>query len=88
MRSLLNSLYAKHTNKTIEAVGMRSSFFSSDCISSPKYSTIHLTMTTLVEKAMDRDNFMSAQEAVNFGLIDKVLVKRETNLEGEKTTTV
>jgi len=39
------------------------------------------------EKAMDRDNFMSAQEAVNFGLIDRVLMKRE-NLEGEKSPAV
>ena len=29
-----------------------------------------------IEKAMDRDNFMSAEESVAYGLIDKVLGKR------------
>jgi ATP-dependent Clp protease protease subunit len=28
--------------------------------------------------AMERDNFMSAEEALDFGLIDKILVKRPT----------
>ena len=30
-----------------------------------------------VEKAVERDNFMSAEEALNFGLIDKVITNRE-----------
>jgi ATP-dependent Clp protease protease subunit len=30
-----------------------------------------------IEKALDRDNFMSAEEAQNFGLIDRVLAKRD-----------
>lgn len=30
-----------------------------------------------IEKAMERDNFMSAEEAVKFGLIDKVMPKRQ-----------
>jgi ATP-dependent Clp protease protease subunit len=29
-----------------------------------------------VEKAMERDNFMSPEEALKFGLIDKVVVSR------------
>lgn len=29
-----------------------------------------------IEKMMERDYFMTAEEAVNFGLIDKVLEKR------------
>ena len=29
-----------------------------------------------IEKAMERDNFMSAEEALNFGLIDKIITKR------------
>ena len=32
---------------------------------------------TLIEKAMDRDNFMSSQEAVEFGIIDKVIERTE-----------
>ena len=30
----------------------------------------------LIEKAMERDNFMSAEEALKFGLIDKIITKR------------
>lgn len=29
-----------------------------------------------IEKAMERDNFMSAEDAVSFGLIDKVMVRK------------
>lgn len=29
-----------------------------------------------IENAMERDNFMSAEEALNFGLIDKIITKR------------
>lgn len=32
----------------------------------------------LIEKDMDRDNFMTAQEAVSYGLIDKVVERVET----------
>lgn len=31
----------------------------------------------VIEKSMERDNFMSAQEALEFGLIDKVIEKKE-----------
>ncbi len=34
-----------------------------------------------VEKDTERDNFMSAEEAVKYGLIDKVLVRREDTKE-------
>ncbi len=30
-----------------------------------------------IEQAVERDNFMSAEEALNFGLIDKVITNRE-----------
>ena len=48
MRSRLNSLYAKYTGKSLEAI----------------------------EKAMDRDSFLEADEAKTFGLIDEVFNKR------------
>ena len=48
MRSRLNSLYAKYTGKSLEAI----------------------------EKAMDRDSFLEADEAKAFGLIDEVFDKR------------
>ena len=31
----------------------------------------------VIEKALDRDNFMSADESKAFGIIDRVLAKRE-----------
>lgn len=31
----------------------------------------------VIEKSMERDNFMSPEEACNFGLIDKIITKRE-----------
>lgn len=34
----------------------------------------------IVEKSMERDNFMSAEEAMKFGLIDEVVVKRPDSL--------
>ncbi len=36
-----------------------------------------------IERAMDRDKFMSAEEAKEFGLIDAVFEKRPTPSEGE-----
>ena len=30
-----------------------------------------------IEKDMDRDNYMSAEDAVNYGLVDKVISKRK-----------
>jgi ATP-dependent Clp protease protease subunit len=50
MRHRLNSLYAKYTGKTIDAI----------------------------EHAMDRDKFLEADEAKEFGLIDEVFDKRPT----------
>lgn len=37
-----------------------------------------------VEKDTDRDNYMSSQQALEYGLIDKVLVKRPTDGKKEK----
>ena len=48
MRHALNTLYAKYTGKTIEAI----------------------------EHAMDRDKFLEAEEAKEFGIIDEVFHKR------------
>lgn len=37
-----------------------------------------------VEKDTDRDNYMSSQQALEYGIIDKVLAKRPTNGKKEK----
>ena len=36
-----------------------------------------------IERAMDRDKFMSAEEAREFGLVDEVFEKRPVPSEGE-----
>ncbi len=41
---------------------------------------------SVVEKAMERDNFMDAEKAKKFGLIDTIVTKRPTT-EGEKSKT-
>jgi ATP-dependent Clp protease protease subunit len=38
------------------------------------------TALSRIEKAIDRDNFMSPEEAKDFGLIDKIVERRENLL--------
>jgi ATP-dependent Clp protease, protease subunit len=45
------------------------------------YSTHTGQPVEVIEKALDRDTYMSAEEAKNFGLIDSVLAKRPENPE-------
>jgi ATP-dependent Clp protease, protease subunit len=37
-----------------------------------------------IEKLMERDYFMDAQEALEFGIVDRILEKREIETEGDK----
>ena len=39
-----------------------------------------------IEKGMDRDNFMTADEAKAFGLVDEVIYKRPAPVETDKTS--
>lgn len=39
---------------------------------------------SVIEKSMDRDNFMTAEAAKDFGLIDKVITSRPTSKEKDK----
>ena len=55
IKKTLNSLLAKHTNKSLEQI----------------------------EKDCERDNFMSATEALEYGLIDKVIENRNSILNKE-----
>jgi ATP-dependent Clp protease protease subunit len=34
----------------------------------------------MIEKSMERDNFMSAEDAVKFGLVDKIVTERPAGL--------
>ena len=35
-----------------------------------------------VEKALDRDNFMTSEQALEWGIIDKIIDRRENELVG------
>lgn len=37
----------------------------------------------IIEKTLDRDHFMTPEEAVDFGLVDKVLAERQASAENE-----
>ena len=39
---------------------------------------------SVIEKAMDRDNFMTPQEALDFGLIDHIITKKKTRIKKRK----
>jgi ATP-dependent Clp protease protease subunit len=70
VRERLNRIYQKHTGiRDLETIGkrilQRKSFFRDSY-----YLFFYL------EKMVERDYFMTAEEAMNFGLIDKVLEKR------------
>lgn len=56
IKKILNSLLAKHTNKSIEEI----------------------------ERDCERDNFMSAQEAKDYGLIDKVIENRSSMINQDR----
>ena len=36
-----------------------------------------------VEKALDRDNFMTSEQALDWGIIDKIIERRESDAEGK-----
>jgi len=38
----------------------------------------------IIEKALERDNFMSPEEALEFGIIDSIKEKRESTEEEQK----
>ena len=39
---------------------------------------------SVIEKNMERNNFMSAEESLEFGLIDKIITSREEIVQEEK----
>ena len=47
---------------------------------------VHHTKQDLaeIERVMDRDTFMSAQQALEFGIVDKILEKRDLPDEEEE----
>ncbi|VDM38144.1 unnamed protein product [Toxocara canis] len=65
LRKRLNEIYAKHTAHLESQLASKSSFFSD-------HGGIAGQDVKTIEAALDRDKFMSAEEAKEFGLIDRI----------------
>ncbi|KAI8847710.1 Clp protease proteolytic subunit /Translocation-enhancing protein tepa, partial [Chytridium lagenaria] len=63
IRSKINQLYVHHTSQTLEVIG--------------RETPVCTFLTCRTEKAMERDTFMSGEKAVAFGLVDRILLKKE-----------
>ena len=68
LKSILNNILVTHTGQPLTVIGM-----SSRCPIDYRFLCMNLTF---VEQTLDRDRFMSASEALQFGLIDRVVEKR------------
>ncbi|KAF9927573.1 hypothetical protein BGZ67_007433 [Mortierella alpina] len=74
VRERLNRIYQRHCNlKDLEAIGEMTSI---DGAWKLAVQRLNLTLTMLLERAVERDHFMDAEEALKFGLIDRILEKR------------
>lgn len=76
VRERLNRIYQKHTGmRDLETIGMYKG-------NRKKKRALSNSCFFILEKMVERDYFMTAEEAMNFGLIDRVLEKRtETKSE-------
>jgi len=74
LRSRLNDLYVYHVGQGRDH---RKQHGDKDEISSIVTDPVEILKE--VETVMDRDTFMTAEQAQNFGIIDEILIKRERN---------
>ena len=75
----LNKIYAKHTGKPLEIIG---EFYSKEKLATVLFFIKYLNWNSFkIEQNMERDKFMSPQEALEFGLIDKILTHPNDELE-------
>ena len=97
LRSRLNDLYVFHTTEgRTHRIMMQqeqseddedestssSSSTSNDGLSS--ITTDPEEVLKEIEAVMDRDTFMTAEQALNFGIIDEILIKREEDEDLEQ----
>ena len=75
VRERLNRIFQKHTGiREIEAIGKWSEWASIQNVLTR--ALVFSPRRGCTEKMMERDYYMTAEEAMNFGLVDKVLEKR------------
>jgi len=82
-RERLNKLYSKHTGQPLSVIGpsLAGGPAMLGCCSPVAPRVRASDRSVCAEASMERDTFMSAEEAVRFGLIDKVLEKRQLSPE-------
>ena len=73
LKKQLNQIYAKHTKKPLAEIGNHGNLQPSLSLSSPVVQFTPFSVFPLSEAAMERDKFMSPAEALEFGIIDKIL---------------
>ena len=81
VRERLNRIFQKHTGiRDLEAIGKWSGWWCIwvilNVLTRAFLSLFFYPAHGCTEKMMERDYFMTAEEAMNFGLVDKVLEKR------------
>lgn len=80
LRSTLNDLYLYHTTEGRKLQQQKAEADSSDDI---EIVTDPVEVLKEIETVMDRDTFMTADQALRFGIIDEILIKREEEEEIE-----
>lgn len=83
LRSTLNDLYLYHTTEGRKLQLQKAEAESSDDIASSEIVTDPVEVLKEIETVMDRDTFMTAEQALRFGIIDEILIKREEEEEIE-----
>ena len=83
LRSTLNDLYLYHTTEGRKLQLQKTEAESSDDIASSEIVTDPVEVLKEIETVMDRDTFMTAEQALRFGIIDEILIKREEEEEIE-----
>lgn len=81
LRSTLNDLYLYHTTEGRKLQLQKAETESSDDIASSEIVIDPVEVLKEIETVMDRDTFMTAEQALRFGIIDEILIKREEEEE-------
>ena len=83
LRSRLNDLYVYHTAKGRDH-RRKQQQQDPDAGAAPVGTTDPVELLKEVEAVMDRDTFMTADQARDFGIVDEILIKRERNEDDEE----
>ncbi|KAF4623504.1 hypothetical protein D9613_001587 [Agrocybe pediades] len=81
IRRLLTGIYQHHCSKEGEtqAEGLARFGMLSFFLSFPVFALKLVTLYATIERALERDYYMTAQEAMDFGIVDGILEKRPSS---------